>query len=280
MNDSILFSKAVHFAAQKHETQTRRDGSPYILHPLKVAEIVRDSGYDIRYQIVALLHDILEDTDATEEELLFFGQDICEAVKLLTRLKGMDEAEYLAKIFDNHMATIVKAADKLHNIWECSHSDNIHWASKYIDKSQKYYRGKFNKAVDDSIQTAKHVISHPYLPRKSFSFNKEDMKLYSEIQQERYNTAKAKYNPLLKPIRDGSERYYKDDAGGFLIIQDNRYFSLAPYGWIELKDNPIFQTPTPYEDYPASNNTAFSAFIARETKNRQYLYDFVEIENL
>ena len=84
----------------------------------------------------------------------------------------------------------------------------------------------------------------------------------------------------MKPIRDGNEQYFKDDAGGFLIIQDNRYFSLYPYGWIELDDNPIFQTSNPYEDYPASNKAAFSAFIAREKVNRQYLYDFVEIEKL
>lgn len=280
MNDSVLFSTAVAFVAQKHENQTRRDGSPYILHPLKVAEIVRDSGYDTRYQIVALLHDILEDTHSTEEEVLFFGPDICQAVKLLTRPKGMDEAEYLAKIFDNHMATIVKAADKLHNVWECTYCDNIDWTKQYIKKSQKYYYRKFNKAVDTAIQNAHRVISHPYLPKQSFSFNKDDMKLYSEIQQERYNAAKAKYNPLLKPIRDGNEQYFKDDAGGFLIIQDNRYFSLYPYGWIELDDNPIFQTSNPYEDYPASNKAAFSAFIAREKVNRQYLYDFVEIEKL
>ena len=116
MTEQELFAKAVAFAAEKHKSQTRRDGSPYIYHPLKVAEILKDAGYDIHYQIAAVLHDTLEDTDATEEEIRAFGEDVLEAVRLVTRPAGMDEEQYVEAILDNRMASVVKNADKIHNM--------------------------------------------------------------------------------------------------------------------------------------------------------------------
>ena len=280
MENNILFSKALCLAAQKHQTQTRRDGSPYIWHPIKVAEIVRESGFDLNYQMVALLHDTLEDTDATEEDLLVFGRDVCEAVKLLTRPKGMDEKEYLAKILENHMATVVKAADKMHNMWECSRCDDARWAARYIEKSRKYYYRKFNRAVDDAISAAGYAASNPMVPKKAFSFRREDMKLYSEIQKERYLKAKAKYNPDLRPARTGSEIYYREEMGGYLVIEEDRFFVLQPYGWVELTENPIYSAVDPLEEYRVSMKTAFEAFIACEAEKREYFYDFVEIGKL
>ena len=280
MENSILFSKAVSYAANKHLTQARRDGSPYILHPIKVAEIVRESGYDTRYQIVALLHDTLEDTDATEDEIKFFGQDVLEAVKLLTRPDGMDETEYIDAILQNHMAAIVKAADKMHNMMECTMCDNVRWATKYINKSQKYYFKKFNKAVDNAINLASFTITHPMAPKQAFSFDKEDMKLYSEINREQYEAFKKKYNANIKPERCGNETYYRDEMGGFLVVENNRFFVLNPYGWEEQVVNPIFTAHNPVEEYPRSNKNAYDAFVAKETKQRNYFFDFVNIEKL
>lgn len=56
-NESIRFSKAVAFATLKNEKQQRKDGAPYILHPIKVAMILANRGFDIRYQIVGLFHE-------------------------------------------------------------------------------------------------------------------------------------------------------------------------------------------------------------------------------
>lgn len=278
MNHNILFSKAVILAAEKHQAQTMWDGSPYILHPIRVAETVREWGFDLRYQIAALLHDIPEDTAG--EELLVFGTDIREAVKLLTGTAGMDEAAYLERIPENHMAATVKAADLLYHMWECSVSNDASWASGQIEKARKYYLGKLNKAVDDSIRAAESAVANPLAPKKDFSFAKKDFKLYCEIRRERYLKVLAKYNPDLKPVRSGDEIYYRDEMGGYLVIENNRCFLLNPYGWDEVKENPIYGAVDPLEEYPASNKSQFEAFIAQEKENRTYFFDFVEIEKL
>ena len=62
------------FANEKHEGQTRIGGKPYISHPVEVAKILEEKGFtDASYIITALFHDLLEDTDATEQEISYYG---------------------------------------------------------------------------------------------------------------------------------------------------------------------------------------------------------------
>ena len=80
------YKLALEFAKAKHKGQKRIGGDDYITHPIAVSEIVKNQGFDEIYQIAALFHDLLEDTDATEDEILKYGnQQILEAVKLLTK---------------------------------------------------------------------------------------------------------------------------------------------------------------------------------------------------
>ena len=73
--DLALIHQAVAYARQKHQTQLRKDGSPYIIHPLSVAEIVAEMGLDTDAVLGALLHDCIEDTDATHDEIArLFGE--------------------------------------------------------------------------------------------------------------------------------------------------------------------------------------------------------------
>ena len=67
--DMELIDKAVRYADEKHKSQKRKDGSPYIIHPLAVAEIVVEMGMDMDAILGALLHDCIEDTDASHEEI-------------------------------------------------------------------------------------------------------------------------------------------------------------------------------------------------------------------
>lgn len=180
MNENELFARAIGFASLKHKDQVRKDGTPYIYHPLKVAELVKDAGFGLDYQMVALLHDVLEDTDATEDEVRVFGEDVLEAVKLLTRPEGADEAEYVAAILQNHMAAVVKNADKIHNMWDVGFCDDREWGKRYVKKVKKYYEGKFSYALDDAIGNAEMALAAHNSNRKWLYYSAEKMKLNME----------------------------------------------------------------------------------------------------
>ena len=117
MTASDKFNAALDFATLKHNGQYRIGGLPYITHPVEVASYLREAGYSIDYQIAGLFHDLLEDTDATEEEIKALGgPEVLEAVKLVTKQKGYVMSDYIAAIKSNPMASAVKAADRLHNL--------------------------------------------------------------------------------------------------------------------------------------------------------------------
>lgn len=158
MIEHEMFARALSFAAKKHTGQIRRDGSPYIYHPIKVAELLKDEGYDLRYQMAGLLHDVLEDTDATEEEVRAFGEDILAAVKLVTRPDGMDEDDYVVAILQNNMAAAVKNADKIHNMTDIVTAPDKQWAREYVKKVKKHYAGKFTHALDAAIEQAESFV--------------------------------------------------------------------------------------------------------------------------
>jgi (p)ppGpp synthase/HD superfamily hydrolase len=189
MNELEMYSKALMLATEAHMYQTRKDKkTPYISHPIAVANVVRDQGYDVRYQTVAFLHDVLEDTDHTEEEIRFFGEDILEAVKLLTRPEGADESEYVARILENHMAAVVKNADKICNLWDAMYegvpgekrADKVRdFVEKYLTKTRTYYTGKFSRALDISISKVEYALKEELIrERKHPDFSREEMKLY------------------------------------------------------------------------------------------------------
>ena len=85
--DMALIDRAVDYANQKHKLQKRKDGSPYIIHPLAVAQIVAEMGLDCDAILGALLHDCIEDTDASHEDIeKIFGPTVAELVEGVTKL--------------------------------------------------------------------------------------------------------------------------------------------------------------------------------------------------
>lgn len=110
-----LYKKALDIAVNAHQGQTDKGGQPYINHPLAVAAMLENP----RDRVAALLHDVVEDTSVTMEELKTqFPEDITTAVDLLTKKPGPGYTyqNYLEKIRENPMACRVKLADLTHNM--------------------------------------------------------------------------------------------------------------------------------------------------------------------
>ena len=174
MADSECYKLALEFAKVKHKGQKRIGGDDYITHPIAVSEIVKGQGFDKNYQITALFHDLLEDTDATEEEILTYGNsEILDAVKLLTKKRGYDMAEYISAIKRNPIAFAVKAADRLHNL-QCAIITSEEFKRKYILETVEWYMdfsSEIRQAVKrlaESLKTPMAELSFICEPTKSW----------------------------------------------------------------------------------------------------------------
>ena len=127
------FQIALELAVEKHKNQTDKAGNPYILHPLHVMENVNSK----EGKIVAILHDIIEDTDITEDYLLKIGlsKRIIDAVVALTRSEDMDYQEYIKNLSSNPLAKEVKLADLEHNM-DLKRLPTLE--EKDLDRNRKY----------------------------------------------------------------------------------------------------------------------------------------------
>lgn len=131
--DEALLNKAYVYAMQKHGSQTRASGDPYFSHPLEVAAILTELRLDDATIAVALLHDTIEDTDATRAEIdKIFGEEIGKLVDGLTKIRRLDLASKRAKqaenfrklllaIADDVRVLLVKLADRMHNMRTLHH---------------------------------------------------------------------------------------------------------------------------------------------------------------
>ena len=177
MTDEERYYNALRFAAEKHKGQFRIGGAEYITHPMAVAEIVKRQGYGIDIQITALFHDLLEDTDATASDILKFGnEELLKAVKLLTKQKGYDMADYVARIRPNKTPFPVKAADRLHNL-RCALVTDTEFKRKYIFETVDWYLNfspeipKAVKALAQSLDTPLAELPFLYEPIETWKIN-------------------------------------------------------------------------------------------------------------
>jgi hypothetical protein len=137
--------KALELAARYHKGQERIGGREYITHPIEVAELLFHYRFRGKYVFTAFCHDLLEDTDAREEEILeTCGRSTLEAVKLLTKRRKdnieteIDMDAYLAAIRENEVAYPVKVADRTMNLWSARHA-GISFREKYLAETEQYY---------------------------------------------------------------------------------------------------------------------------------------------
>ena len=108
-----LTKKALKICFEAHKEQVDKSGMPYVFHPFLLAEQMTDEATTV----VALLHDVVEDTDISFEnlEIQGFSDEIINALKLLTHDKNIPYMDYVAEIKKNEIATKVKLADLKHN---------------------------------------------------------------------------------------------------------------------------------------------------------------------
>lgn len=135
---TILTKKAMKISFEAHKNQTDKNGMPYIFHPIHLAEQMTDE----KTICVALLHDVVEDTDITFEQLKKegFTRDIIDALKLLTHNESVSYMDYIKEIKTNAIATAVKLTDLKHNS-DLSRLDTV-------DEKAKKRVEKYKKAIE------------------------------------------------------------------------------------------------------------------------------------
>ena len=148
--DMALIERAYQYADEKHKNQFRKSGEPYIIHPLAVAEIVAEIGLDTDAIVAALLHDCIEDTEASFEDISrLFGQTVAELVEGVTKLtrvqySSMEEQqmENLRKMFmamsKDIRVILIKIADRLHNTRTLEYQSSPKQISKSMETMEIY----------------------------------------------------------------------------------------------------------------------------------------------
>jgi len=127
-DDLDIIDRAYIYSARVHDGQMRLSGEPYLSHPLEVAGILADMQLDAVSIAAGLLHDVIEDTHATEEDLeQIFGRDVVQIVAGVTKLSKLTfnssqarQAESIRKMLlamaNDIRVILIKLADRLHNM--------------------------------------------------------------------------------------------------------------------------------------------------------------------
>lgn len=133
-----MTKKALKLSFEAHKNQVDKSGMPYVYHPFHIAEQMKDE----ETTIVALLHDVVEDTDITINDIrkMGFNEDVCAALTLLTHDDSVPYMEYIKEIRKNPIAKAVKLADLKHNS-DLSRLDTVD------DKARKRAE-KYEQAID------------------------------------------------------------------------------------------------------------------------------------
>ena len=208
--DRKLIRHAFEMAADAHKTMRRKSGEPYILHPLAVARIVvEEIGLGVRSTICSLLHDTVEDTDISLEDVQKeFGGEIAKIVDGLTKISNVidvnasQQAENFRKILltltDDPRVILIKLADRLHNMRTMDSMKpekqlKISSETVYVYAPLAHRMGLYN------IKTEMEDLAMKYLEPGTY---KEIARKLAETRRER-----TRYiNEFIKPLQDKLDR--------------------------------------------------------------------------
>lgn len=208
--DKRLIRLAFEMAVDAHKTMRRKSGEPYILHPIAVARIcVEEIGLGVRSTICSLLHDTVEDTDISLEDVeREFGNEIARIVDGLTKISNVidvnasQQAENFKKILltltDDPRVILIKLADRLHNMRTLDHMKvdkqlKISSETVYVYAPLAHRMGLYN------IKTEMEDLAMKYLEPETY---KEIARKLAETKKER-----SRYiNEFIKPLKDKLEK--------------------------------------------------------------------------
>jgi GTP pyrophosphokinase len=230
--DKQLLRTAFEMAADAHKTMRRKSGEPYILHPIAVAKICADEiGLGVRSSICALLHDTVEDTDITLDDIRReFGEEITRIVDGLTKIANVidvnasQQAENFKKILltltDDPRVILIKLSDRLHNMRTLDSMKRekqlkISSETVFIYAPLAHRMGLYN------IKTEMEDLSMKYM----------EPDIYREIARKLAETKKDRtrfINDFIKPIK---EKLDKADIGGEIYGRPKSIHSI----WNKMK---------------------------------------------
>jgi GTP pyrophosphokinase len=204
--DKILIRTAFEMAVEAHKTMRRKSGEPYILHPIAVAKIcVEEIGLGIRSSICALLHDTVEDTDITLDDIQReFGIEIAKIVDGLTKISNVmdtntsQQAENFKKILltltDDPRVILIKLADRLHNMRTLDSMKRekqlkISSETVYVYAPLAHRMGLYN------IKTEMEDLSMKYMETDTYKF------IAKKLQETKRDRTRY-INDFIKPLKD------------------------------------------------------------------------------
>jgi len=208
--DKKMIRLAFEMAVDAHKTMRRKSGEPYVLHPIAVARIcVEEIGLGVRSTICSLLHDTVEDTDISLEDVeREFGSEIARIVDGLTKISNVidinasQQAENFKKILltltDDPRVILIKLADRLHNMRTLDHMKTdkqlkISSETVYVYAPLAHRMGLYN------IKTEMEDLAMKYLEPDSY---KEIARKLAETKKERTRFI----NEFIKPLKDKLEK--------------------------------------------------------------------------
>jgi len=172
--DLELINRAYVYSAKAHAGHVRQSGEPYLIHPLQVAGILSDMKMDVTTIAVGLLHDTVEDTEVTKEDLLkYFGDEVAFLVEGLTKISRLDfetrvhqQAENLRRMIlsmaQDIRVIMVKLADRLHNMRTLEHL-KPEKSAKVAQETMDIYAPLANRLGISWIQSELEDLSFQYL---------------------------------------------------------------------------------------------------------------------
>ncbi|RLD91519.1 MAG: RelA/SpoT family protein [Bacteroidetes bacterium] len=229
--------KAFKVAAEAHKDMRRKSGEPFILHPLEVATIAAgDLGLGRTSIIAALLHDTVEDTDLTLEDVEgMFGDKVARIIDGLTKIEGISETAYstnqsetLKKVVytmsDDVRVILVKLADRLHNMRTLDAMPQLK-KLKIASETRYIYAPLANSLGLYDIKSELEELSFKYSNPDFYKQISHQIKQYSPKLEQKFNSFK-------KPL----EEYYASSPGKVEIqLRNKTAFSI----WKNMSDNEL-----------------------------------------